>query len=59
MTGAIVSPHITLAQVFYLVAIITAGLWLFGSLAKREEPYWSGALPVVLVFLGLGLLFST
>lgn len=59
MTGAIVSPHVTLAQVFFLVAIVAAALWLFGAWTRREEPYWAGALPVVLVFIGLGLLFST
>jgi hypothetical protein len=56
--GALVAAHITLAQIFYLVAIIATGLWLFGSLAKREEAYWSGALPIALLFIALGLLFS-
>jgi hypothetical protein len=54
----IVSANITLAQIFYLVAIIIAGLWVFSIVSKREEPYWPLALPLVLVFVALGLFFS-
>jgi hypothetical protein len=54
----IVSPNITLAQIFYLVALIIAGLWVFSIVGKRSEPYWPLALPLCLFFIALGLFFS-
>jgi hypothetical protein len=58
MLSTIVSAHPTLAQVFYLVALIVAGLWVFGVLGKRTEPYWPVALPLTLFFIALGLFFT-
>jgi hypothetical protein len=58
MFATIVSAHPTLAQIFYLVALIIAGLWVFQLLTKRTEPWWPTAPALISFFIALGLFFT-
>lgn len=56
MLATIVSPNLNTAQLFFLIAVIVGIIIVVCGFAKWA--YYLVLVPVVLVFMSLGLLFS-
>lgn len=54
----IVSPSVSTAQVFFLIAIVLAALATIGGLMHRPEPWWPFLWAPIMLFIALGLLWA-
>jgi hypothetical protein len=58
LVAHIVSPSITTAQLFFLIAVILAALAVVLAFAHRPEPWWPWMWAPIMLFIALGLLWS-
>lgn len=53
----IVSPSVSTAQLFFLIAVILAAIATIIGFAHRPEPWWPYMWAPVMLFIALGLLW--
>jgi hypothetical protein len=58
LVAHIVTPSISTAQLFFLIAVIIAAFATLIGFMHRSEPWWPYMWAPVMLFIALGLLWS-
>jgi hypothetical protein len=58
LVANIVTPSVSTAQLFFLIAVILAAFAVLIAFAHRPEPWWPFMWAPIMLFIALGLLWS-
>jgi hypothetical protein len=57
LLATLISPHVTLAQVFFIIGVAAAVIHVVCILSAAKPPWTPVTLGLAVAFIGLGLLF--